>query len=481
MITFFIKTYGCQANVADSQGIAKFLTQMDCQEVATEGEADLLLVNTCAIRDKAEQKLYSYIGALRDHKAEKPYLKVGIIGCVASYKKNELYKRFDLVTFVAGAREELETIQKYLVDLVVQLETTKQLYEQNPNKEMNFGGQDRDIRKKAALNTTLKKPLLAPFGMLKRTKLAKPTSTEAKVGSLTPELKRSFINIMTGCDKRCTYCIVPFTRGKEVSYPASKLLEQVEHDVANGAKEINLVGQNVNSYVDPESGKAFPTLLERIAQIEGEFWVRYVSPHPRDMTVDLFDVMAAHRPKLAGYVHFPVQSGSNKILELMKRNHSIELFIEKVGWLRERMPDATVTTDIIVGFPGETEQDYQATRDLMEKVRFDHIYSFIYSPRKYTKASKMADDCPYEVKEQRLRDLQKRQIQISREQNEKNIGKTLKCLVEKRLENGKLLARTEGNVRVLFLGSNDLIGRFIDLHITGAAAAHLDAKLPELV
>lgn len=467
MITYFFRTYGCQANVADSQGLSHYLNEFGCTESADENNADLIIVNTCAVREKAEQKLWSYLGQLADIKKTKPYLKIGVIGCVASYKKKEIYTRFDQVNFVYGAREEMPALQAYLTDVIVNLETTKQLYTENPNGQVIVGGQDRDVKKVVELKKLSLASRLGGFTGLKKKLLV---DTEIK----RTELNRSFINIMTGCNKYCAYCIVPVTRGQEVSYPMSEIVDRVRHDVANGAKEVTLIGQNVNSYIDPETGLQFPELLRRVAALEGQFWVRYISPHPKDMTVELFDVMAAHRPKITAYVHFPLQSGSNNILDAMNRNYTIELYLEKINWIRQRMPDATISSDMIVGFPGETEEDFQATMKAIEQVRYDLIYSFIYSPRKYTKAARMDDNCLPEVKSARLEALQKRQTEIAFEQNSLNIGKTLTCLVEKRLENGKLLARTEGNIRVLFDGDDCLINSFVKITIetTGPTNMH---------
>jgi tRNA-2-methylthio-N6-dimethylallyladenosine synthase len=470
MVTYFFRTYGCQANVADSQGLAQFLDELGCSEAQSEAAADLVIVNTCAVRDKAEQKLFSYLGELGQMKKERPYMKLGVIGCVASYKKNEIYTRFDQVNFVYGAREEIPALKAYLADLIVSLETTKQLYETNPEAVTHSGGQDRDVKKVVQLKNLFKTPSVSgAFGLKKKVE-EKPA-----IATKPLELKRSFINIMTGCNKYCAYCIVPFTRGREVSYPMTQILEQVQHDVLNGAKEVTLIGQNVNSYIDPESNEKFPELLRRVAQIEGEFWVRFVSPHPQDMTREMFEVIAANRPKLTAYIHFPVQSGSDKVLEMMKRNYTAAQYLEQIGWLRDLMPDATISTDIIVGFPGESEEDYLATRQLMETVRYDLIYSFIYSPRKYTQAVKMEDSCPPEEKTRRLEELQKRQIEICLEQNLRHVGKTMKALVEKRLTNGKLLARTEGNIRVVFDGDDNLIGSFIDLRIDKAGPVNMEA------
>lgn len=461
MISYFFKTYGCQANVADSQGLMQNLQEFGCTEAASEESADLLVVNTCAVREKAEQKLYSYLGQLSDLKRARPYIKIGVIGCVASYRKEELYKRFDAINFVYGAREELPILQTYLADLVVQLETTKQMFVNEPDKPLR-SYQDRNV--KAVVQNKKLSPTQARLVALKGALAALQSPKE--VG-------KSFVNIMTGCNKYCTYCIVPFTRGREVSYPMAEIIDRVKHDIANGAKEVMLIGQNVNSYADPSTGAMFPELLRQIAAIEGEFWVRYISPHPQDMTVELFDVMKEHRPKIAASIHFPLQAGSDTVLQAMNRNYTTQTYMEKIQWIWERMPDATISSDIIVGFPGETDEDFAKTMEMLERVKFDLIYSFIYSPRKFTKAFKMEDSCPADVKQQRLEILQKRQMEIAAQRNKTNIGKSLLCLVEKRLEHGKLLARTEGNIRVVFDGGDDLIGTFTHVTIESAGPAQM--------
>jgi tRNA-2-methylthio-N6-dimethylallyladenosine synthase len=480
MITYFFKTYGCQANVADSEGLSKFLNEMGCSSTTTEESADLIIVNTCAVREKAEQKLWSYLGQLSDIKLAKPFIRIGVIGCVASYKKKEIYTRFDQVNFVYGAREEMPALQAYLIDVVVQLETTKQLYGSTTDEKAkeqlreSVRGQDRDVGKVVELKNLLKAPRLSRnLPTFKKSKQEPVITLSPKQG----EAKRAFINIMTGCNKYCTYCIVPFTRGREISYPMSEIVARVQHDVNNGAKEIMLIGQNVNSYVDPESGALFPELLRQCAQIPGIFWIRYISPHPQDMTIDLFDIMKQYRPKIAASLHFPLQSGSDVILKAMNRNYTFEEYLKKIAWIRERMPDATISTDLIVGFPGETDQDFEMTMHALETVRYDLIYSFIYSPRKYTKAWRMLDECPAEVKSARLEKLQARQMEIALEQNSKNIGKTLTCLVEKRLENGKLLARSEGNIRVLFDGNDSCVDKFVKLRIESTGPANMSAIL----
>jgi len=466
MISYFFKTYGCQANVADSEQVARYLKELGGDDVATEQEADLVIVNTCAVRDKAEQKLFSYLGRLADIKRLKPYMQIGVIGCVASYKKQEIYERFDKVNFVYGARDDMKTFQAYITDVVVRLETAKQMFLNQTSPHKVKSHQERDIKK-----TVKTKGLLS----LKRfsSPLLQKRLQEMKPFKKINELNRSYINIMTGCNKYCAYCIVPFTRGREISYSVAEIVQKVEHDVKKGAKEITLIGQNVNSYKDPETGVDFSELLRRVAKIDGEFWVRWVSPHPQDMTVELFDVIKQHRDKIPPYVHFPVQSGSNRVLELMRRNYTVEQYLEQIGWLRDRMPDATISTDLIVGFPGETQEEYEMTRELMETVKYDWIYSFIFSPRKFTRAFRLEDSVDPAIKSKQLIDLQARQVEICLERNSTLVGKLMKSLVEKRLANGKLLARTEGNVRVFLDGSDDMIGKFVNVVIDRASPANV--------
>jgi tRNA-2-methylthio-N6-dimethylallyladenosine synthase len=438
MISLFFKTYGCLANVADSMAIFKHLQTIGCYLVEKKEDADLIIVNTCAIRDKAEQKLFSYLGELKKIKENKPHIKIVVAGCVASYKKEELKQRFENISFVHGARDDQNSLLSSLTNLVTKIKKQKGLYDKNilPAKKQ----------------------------------------TNTPNNELHPEVKKSLINIMTGCNKYCSYCIVPFTKGSEKSFDSKKIITQIKQDIGNGIKEITLLGQNVNSYQDPSSGIYFPDLLKQIAQIEGEFWIRWMTPHPQDMTPELFHVIAEFNDKIPAHIHFPVQSGSNKILQLMNRNYTVEEYVSKIGWIKKYLPHATITTDIIVGFPGETENDYLKTRELMEEVKYDLIYSFIYSPRKYTKASKMIDNCLIKEKTSRLTALQKRQMEISKIKNLHNVGKTMKTLVEKRLANGKLLAKTEGNIRVLLDGPDELIGRFVDLKVGDSDAVNMSGE-----
>jgi tRNA-2-methylthio-N6-dimethylallyladenosine synthase len=475
MVTFFNKIYGCQANFADSEGLALFLKELGCAQVNAEAQADLIIINTCAIREKAEQRLYSYMGKLAHLRDDKPYLKIGVIGCVASYRKKEIYEKFDYISFVHGAREEISTLQNYLAEIVSNIQAAKELFLSNPQttsekleSKIKYLRQDRRLKKLfEKQNSGIAKNSISKLNL------------EEKISEQNSDVK-SLINIMTGCNKYCAYCIVPFTRGREISYPMSDILTAVKKDISRGVKEITLVGQNVNSYADPQTGARFPELLEKVAQIPGEFWVRFISPHPQDMTIDLFQVMAKYRPKLTAFLHFPLQSGSDTILKAMNRNYTSKEFLDKIKWAKDLMPDVAITTDIIVGFPGETEEDYLETRKIMELVKFDQIYSFIYSRRKFTKAFNLEDNCPTSEKARRLSELQKRQREISLELNRKNIGKTLKVLVEKQLEPGKLLCRTEGNARVFIHGGSDLIGRFLDVTIESTTVVNMTGKIIDL-
>ncbi|MCK4517364.1 MiaB/RimO family radical SAM methylthiotransferase, partial [Candidatus Babeliales bacterium] len=296
-----------------------------------------------------------------------------------------------------------------------------------------------------------------------------------------------FVGVMRGCNNYCSYCIVPFTTGRERSFVMSKILERIKHDVEAGAKEVTLLGQNVDSYKCPETGVRFSTLLEKVGQIDGEFWVRFVSPHPKDMTMDVLDVMAANKEKLCSYIHLPLQSGSNKILDLMCRTYTIEKYLEQVAAIRERLPYAAISTDFIVGFPGETEEDYLATRRVMEEVRFNMIYSFIYSPRKYTKAAQMIDSCSHEIKQRRLAELQARHREIGTERNREFIGKTVRVLIEERVSREGLLAtrsfsegwlgRTAGNIRVRVSGDNLDVNKFVNVLIEKAGISQIEGSV----
>ncbi|HBS47767.1 TPA: tRNA (N6-isopentenyl adenosine(37)-C2)-methylthiotransferase MiaB [Candidatus Dependentiae bacterium] len=467
MINLFFKTYGCQANVADSAHLQSFLGSLGVGVVESEIDADLIIINSCAIRDKAEQKMFSYVGQLADLKRKKPYLRIGVIGCVASYKKDELFSRFDHINFVHGSREEIDLLKEYLSNVVESIFSTKSFYEKNPTEFENKVGQDRDIKKILDLRKSRKS-----LNLFLKNKF-NPQKIEIKQNAF----KKSFVNIMTGCNNYCSYCIVPFVRGIEKSYEMDAILMQVKTEVDSGAKEITLIGQNVNSYCDPKTGANFAALLENVAKIPGEFWVRFISPHPKDMSEDVLKIMQQYQDKLCSYIHLPIQSGSNRVLQAMNRPYTKEHFLKLVDTIRKYLPQATVSTDIIVGFPGEEENDFLETFDVVQKCKFDMIYSFIYSPRRYTKAFAMKDDCPNLVKLERLEKLQAMSKKINLENNLKHVGKVLKVLVESEMENGNLAARTTGNILVSINDNKENIGKFVNVKIIDAHVANLDGQI----
>lgn len=482
-ISVFIKTYGCQANEADSAGISQYLAQLGCTSASDESLADLLIINTCAIREKAEQKLYSYLGSLVDYQKNRPFMKIGVIGCVASYRKQEILDRFSHVSFVSGARDERGTFLSYLADLVVKTQTTKQLFA----GEEREGIAQRSVHSEEVISCSTdasSDPVRdvkagAQSGAFDPAQASGEAALRATLGGIIAaegEALRSLVNITTGCNNYCTYCIVPFTRGREESYPLADIVMRVEHDVRAGAKEIMLIGQNVNSYTCPTTGARFAALLIAVAHIPGEFWVRYVSPHPKDMTRDVLEAMAAYPDKLCHWCHFPLQAGSTRILQLMNRTYTREEYCAQIDTIREILPEATITSDIIVGFPGETDAEYQETREVMEYVKFDQVFSFIYSRRKYTRAYAMGDGCPAEEKQSRLEGLQSRQKEICLERNRGYIGKKLRVLVEKKAGDGKLLARSSGNQRVILSGDEALVGTFVTVSIADAGPVNLIAE-----
>jgi len=489
MITVFMKTYGCQANVADSSHISKYMEGIGFSVMHSEGsdvtpaQVDLVIVNSCAIREKAEQKMFSYLGSLAKLKKEKPYLVVGVIGCVASYRKQEIMNRVPHANFVFSARDDIEDFKAYITDVVESTETAKRLYYTGSadmegdafKKEFKKGGlfkrRDKDVL--AVVEKKKLKPV--PFALLKTEfRGITPHGDTTPRGGTTFE--RSMINIMRVCNNYCSYCIVPFTTGRERSFSLEQILENVKRDVAAGAKEVTLLGQNVNSYKDPQTGARFETLLERVAQLDGDFWVRFVSAHPKDMTTDVIDVIAENK-KLCSYVHLPLQSGSNRILDAMNRTYSAEKYLDQIAYIKKRLPGALLTTDIIVGFPGEEESDYRATMDLVEQVRYNMIFSFIYSPRKYTQAAELEDLCPQNVKLERLQKLQARQREIGTGVNKELVGRQVLVLMEGVLSDGRSWGRTEGNMKVFLAQGTPAIGQFVDVIITQARLSDLQGEL----
>ena len=423
----YIKTYGCQMNEYDSQKTLEILKQdATIEETSNPEEADIILLNTCSIREKAEEKVYSELGRLRKLKIENPNLKIGVGGCVASQEGKNIFKRAPYVDLIFGP----QTIHK-----VPSLLSKKNKIE--------------------AVDVSF--PIEEKFDSLPA-----PEATGTS----------SFVSIMEGCSKYCSFCVVPYTRGDEVSRKPEQIFDEVARLVEQGVSEIVFVGQNVNSYEYSFNGRMLrlSDLIEVTGSIDGVERIRYTTSHPLDMTDDLIEVYG-HVPQLVSQLHLPVQSGSNSILTRMKRNYSRELYIDVIERLKLVRPNIKVSSDFIVGFPGETAADFQQTMDLIEEVQFDASFSFIYSARPGTPASKLHDATPLAEKKERLNILQNRIDELQTFYSDALAGTIQRCLVTgiSRKNIKQLQARTECNRVVNFDFQNiNILGKLVDINITKA-------------
>ena len=432
----YIKTYGCQMNEYDSQKTLEILKQdPTVEETSNPEEADIILLNTCSIREKAEEKVYSELGRLRKLKIENPNLKIGVGGCVASQEGKNIFKRAPYVDLIFGP----QTIHK-----VPSLLSKKNKIE--------------------AVDVSF--PIEEKFDALPA-----PEATGTS----------SFVSIMEGCSKYCSFCVVPYTRGDEVSRKPEQIFDEVARLIEQGVSEIVFVGQNVNSYEYSFNGRMLrlSDLIEVTGSIDGVERIRYTTSHPLDMTDDLIEVYG-HVPQLVSHLHLPVQSGSNSILTRMKRNYSRELYIDVIEKLKLVRPNIKVSSDFIVGFPGETDADFQQTMDLIEEVQFDASFSFIYSARPGTPASKLHDATPLAEKKERLNILQNRMDELQTFYSDALAGTIQRCLVTgiSRKNIKQLQARTECNRVVNFDFQNiNILGKLVDINITKAYQRSLVGKI----
>ena len=430
----YVETYGCQQNEADSEKLRGYLTQSGyaiCQEA--EG-ADVVVMNTCSIREHAEQRVFGNLGALTHTKRRHPTQKIFLCGCMAGEEKvsarvKESYPYVDGVFSTHHLWQFPEILYNVLT------KKKRQFYVADEAGSIAEGiPQVRDSKLKA------------------------------------------WVSIMYGCNNFCTYCIVPYVRGRERSRRPEAILEECRQLAERGCKEITLLGQNVNSYgKDLDCGMDFADLLAQIAQLPGDFLIRFMTSHPRDASTKLFDTMAKY-PKIAKQLHLPFQSGSSRVLKAMNRHYDRETYLSKVRYAKSVMPDLVLTSDVIVGFPGETEEEFEETISLIEEVRYDSLFTFIFSPRTGTPAAKMEDPTPKEEKNRRFDKLCARQNAISEDIHKSYIGKTLRCLVDGK-DKDNLTARTEGGRLVRFQGPETLIGSYQNLRITGATTWSLTGKL----
>src|SRR5437899_6720270 len=457
MPKFFIKTYGCQMNERDSEQVAHSLLARGYQRVSKESEADVVLLNTCSVRDTADQKALGKMGMLGRLAKERPHVVFGFLGCMAQARGGELLKGLPHVDLVLGT-QKFHRVAEYVEELVAKKTTRAAgIIRHSPD----YSRMD-DLR----------------FSIVD---VAEETGSQSTIREqqLTPRQATAFVSIMQGCNMHCTFCIVPQTRGAERSRSIGEIVTEVRDLVSRGVKEITLLGQIVNLYGRHEFPKIdnkspFVQLLESVHEVEGLERLRFTSPHPIGFREDLID---AYRrlPKLVDHLHLPMQSGSNKILKAMHRTYTAEKYVDLVGRVREARKDIAITTDLIVGFPGETDDDYKQTRDLVEQIQFDKAFLFRYSPRGDTPAAEMADQIDEGIKAQRNHDLLDVVNESARRSNERLVGRTFEVLSEgvSKTNSSRLMGRTRANKIVLFEGADDLVGTLVVVRIERATGFSL--------
>ncbi|MBC7348435.1 MAG: tRNA (N6-isopentenyl adenosine(37)-C2)-methylthiotransferase MiaB [Candidatus Aminicenantes bacterium] len=429
--TFYIHTFGCQMNVNDSEHLASLLLAEGARPARSPEDSDFILVNTCAVREKSVLKLFSYLGRLKEQKERRGSV-LACLGCVAQLHREQLLKKFPYLDLVAGPH------QYAAVPLLL-----------------------RNLQVERRVLTAWEKDWVdLPIV---------PEARESRVSA--------YVTIMEGCNNFCTFCVVPFVRGREKYRPLPSILQEVRELAGRGYLEVQLLGQNVNSYRDPDSGAGLPELLAAVAEVPGIEWVRFLTSHPRDFSPALIEAMAAS-PKVCRQLHLPLQSGSDRILKAMNRQYTRAEYLEIVERLQALMPDISLSTDLIVGFPGETEDDFEQTMEMLEKIRFTNIFSFRYSPRPRTAASRLKDDVPEETKIERLIRLQTRQKEIQLELNRRLIGRTIRVLCLGASKKGQLFAgRNEGLQVVNFRSEQDVSNRMVEVRVTGCGPYSLHGQL----
>ena len=428
---FALETYGCQMNVADSELVEGILTNLGLEKTSDYDEADAIFLNTCAIRENAETKVHSKLGNLQKIKLNKPHLIIGVLGCMAQNLKDDLLKNKPYVDIILGPdsyRKIPDLINRHVTDNKSIVDTKLSRYEVYENLFPSRG-----------------------------------------------DTFNAWVSIMRGCDKFCSFCIVPFTRGRERSRSVESIVEEVKKAVDQGFVEITLLGQNVNSY--NFEGKSFSDLLLDVSNIDGVKRIRYTSPHPQDINQELLEVMAS-RQNICNYVHFPMQSGSNEVLKRMNRTYTREHFYDMALKIRKIMPNCGLSTDIIVGFPGETDDHYRETLDLMEAIKFNSAFTFKYSPRPYTKAEQFSDQISEQVKKDRLDEMLILQRKHTLELNQKMVGSFQKVLIEKESKKSNMhwAGRTDSNEWVIIEKNNSNIKDIVPVEITGATGVILHGK-----
>lgn len=427
----YIETYGCQMNLADTEVIFGILGDYGFSESNSIDNADIILLNTCSVRENAEIKIFNRLKHLKYYKKKNPMVTIGVLGCMAERLKNKLLEDHKIVDLIVGPDE-----YKKLPELI---------------DKHNESGEKGIAVKLSKIETY-------------------EDINPIRNGNIT-----AWISIMRGCDKFCSFCVVPFTRGRERSRKIESIVKDSENLYRNGVKDITLLGQNVNSYLDGSFD--FPDLLEQIAKAVPKMRIRFITSHPYDLSVKLLETIAKF-DNICNYIHLPVQSGSDRILKLMNRLYSVKHYFSIINVAREIIPNVGLSTDIITGFPSETEDDHKMTLDLMEKIVYDSAYLFAYSPRENTKAFKMVDDVPSDIKSRRLDEIVSLQRKLSLKKNSELINKTKEILLESESKKSKefLMGRTDCNKSVIIKKANYKIGEFVNVKIEKVNSATLFGK-----
>ncbi len=433
--TYFVKTYGCQMNVHDSENIKAILEQMKFKEASSMETADLILLNTCAIRENAHNKVFGMIGRIKHMKEERPNIIAGVCGCMAQEEVvvNEILDKYKWLDFVFGTHN-IHELPKVLENAM-----------NNKKIDIEVYSCEGDIIEDM------------------------PAKRDSKY--------KAWVNIMYGCDKFCTYCIVPYTRGKQRSRRFGDIIREVKSLKDEGYKEVTLLGQNVNAYgKDLNLEYDMGDLLKAVAETNIER-VRFITSHPWDFTDKMIDIIGKY-PNIMPYIHLPLQSGSDKILKLMGRRYTKDSYLKLFKKIKETVPNAAITTDIIVGFPGETEEDFNDTLEVVNECKYDSAFTFIFSPREGTPAAKMKDDVPLKQKEQRLYKLNEVVNKYAKEANEKYKDKVVKVLLENESEKeGKLAGYTETMKLVNVKAPKSMLGQIVDVKITDVKTWSMDGKI----
>jgi tRNA-2-methylthio-N6-dimethylallyladenosine synthase len=434
MKKLYLQTYGCQMNQYDSERIAQVMARMDYESTDRIETADLVILNTCSVRDRAEQKVYSALGRWKELKEQREGVIIGVGGCVAQQEGANLLKRLPHLDLVFGTHN----IHK-LPQMVEQVQASRS------------------------------RPVETAF-------YREPSYMEDPQSRTDAQGAKAFVTIMQGCNKVCSFCIVPHVRGREVSRPSARIVAEIESLVRQGVKEVTLLGQNVNSYGKTSPGElSFAGLLDRVNKIDGLQRIRFTTSHPQDLSPDLIEAFAT-LDKLCEHLHLPVQSGADSVLSRMRRGYTRDEYLARINRLRKRCANVALSTDIIVGFPGETDAEFANTLEMLRQLEYDEIFSFMYSPRPQTVSAKIYDDDVADaIKKARLQEVQSLQKEIALRKNRASIGNVEEILVDgkSRLKNGQVMGRTRTNRIVNLTGDETLVGSLLPVRIIGATANSL--------